>query len=69
MEWKTGNPPKSGRYLFTITVDDVKYVDLMYYNKKQKAFFHQDQDEDGNPRECDQKYITAWMELPEPYEG
>lgn len=66
MDWKTGTPPKSGRYLFSLTIDDVKYVDLMYYNKKQKLFFHQDTDEEGQPRICEQKYITAWSELPEP---
>lgn len=69
MEWKTGTPPKSGRYLFTITVDDVKHTDLLYYNKQQKKYFHSDADDDGNPRECDPKFITAWMELPEPYES
>lgn len=77
--WKTGYPPKNGRYLVTIDYTDRSVLQILGYSNNLSKVDKYDFKGDTNPGWYlyDSEYggyyainnVVAWMELPEVYKG
>lgn len=75
--WKTGYPPKNGKYLVTINYTDRSVLKIVGYSNNLSKIDKYDFKGETNPGwylydgEYGEYYtidnVVAWMELPEPY--
>lgn len=74
--WKTGYPPKNGKYLVTINYTDRSVLQIVRYTNNLSKVDKYDFKGDTNPGwyDYDSEYgyypvydVVAWMELPEAY--